>query len=63
MFLFCYCLQNKTCLDGLSELRGDLIDGLVLGLRHRDSDIFVIVNVDVFVLFLFTKQNLFRWFV
>ncbi len=35
MFLFYFCLQNKTCLDGLSELRGDLVDGLVIGFQHR----------------------------
>ena len=40
LFLFCFCLQiDITCLDGLSELRGDLVDGLVLGFRHFEPDV------------------------
>ncbi len=46
LVLLLFAKENKTCLDGLSELRGDFVDGLVLGFRHRESDIFVIVVVD-----------------
>jgi hypothetical protein len=44
--LLLFAIQNKTFLDGLSELRGDFVDGLVIGFRHFESDIFVIVVVD-----------------
>jgi hypothetical protein len=32
--LLLFAIQNKTFLDGLSELRGDFVDGLVIGFRH-----------------------------
>ena len=33
-FLLLFAKQNKFCLDGLSELRGDFVNGLVIGFRH-----------------------------
>ena len=44
--LLLFAIQNKTCLDGLSELYSYFVDGLVIGFRHFESDIFVIVAVD-----------------